>query len=311
MATAPTTQREVSRTIRLGEQEVTVERPSGRKVAMALGLLRAVSGTVRELTVAYGRFVKEYGEAHYTELDRVQARLEFPRRPILDPTTRQPTVEPATLPDGSLNPRAGELVLAPSLIETMTEADWERTGHKLRIPRQPRREEVFGALFDMALERAEEEVYRLLALFATSNAEVAEWRRSGDPTTALKERADDLLDITLFDELLELAVVAGTVVDDAFRSKVAEMGEAAGNALRLIGLGPKEPNDPETSSEGDSSETSSTSRPTSSTASPEPTPSPDGEPETSSTSPTTSSTPSTTGSDESEPPARPPATGTP
>ena len=278
MATA--TRSEVSRTITLGDDEVTIDRPSGRKVAMALALLRAVSGTVRDLTVAYGQFVTEYGQAHYEEFDRVQARLEFPRRPILDPVSRQPSREPDELPDGSANPRAGELVLAPSLVESMTEADWERTGHKLRIPRRPGREEIVGALFDLALERAEEEVYRLLALFAASNAEVAEWRKTGDPKAILAERAEELLDVAYADELLELAVVAGTVVDDAFRAKASEMGDALGNALRLIGLGPKEPT-PTVASEEPSSETSSTSKPTSSTDSPEPTPSQDGDPATS------------------------------
>jgi hypothetical protein len=186
--------------------------------------------------------------------------------------------------------------MVPSPLDRMTEADWERAGHKLRLPKAPSGAETIAAVFDRALDLAEDHVYRLLALFVMSNEDVVRYRRDGTLMEVLATRADELLDRAMADEALELAVVCGETIDEQFSAKAAELGDRLGNALKLLGLtsktrGPREPAPPATSSDGPSPST-----PTSSTDSPAATT--DGPPTPSSTSPGTSSSSS---SPDSEP----------
>ena len=262
---------------------VVLQRPSGRKAARALAELRQAGGAAKEITKAYGLFVREYEEANVIELDRVQARMEFPKRPVLD------------VAGDPVRDADGEVVLAPSVIDTMTEDDWERSGGKLRIPKSPSLSETIMAVLPQALELAEDRVYRLLALFLMPNEDVKRLRAEGLLDQELQKRADDLLDEAYADELVELAVAAGELVDNTFRRKAEELGDRLGNAMRLIGLGQRIPTTNQDPEPLDATNGASDTKPTSSTASPAPTetspaPSP------SSTSPTTSSPPSETAS---------------
>lgn len=226
-------------TVAVGGRDYIIERPSARKSSSAFRLLRAVSATVKAVTAELGKFDREYAQDHVIELDRAQARMRYPRRPLLNEDAG-PVLEPPTIGEGDdrrPNPRAGELVMAPSPLDSLTEADWERAGHVLRLPEAPSTVERVGAVFDLAMEQAEEELYRLLALFTIPNADVKALRREGRLDEELDRRADELVDDGGLEELLELAVVIGEVIDDQFRSKADELGKGRlGNALRLLGI---------------------------------------------------------------------------
>lgn len=299
--------RPVTNTVRLGDREVVIERPSGRKASAAFKRLRRISNVVKDVTKALGEFEREYAKEHVLELDRVQARMRYPAQPLVKDgeLVREPTLIPSgrELDDGEPelvpNPRAGEVVYAPSPIDAMTADDWQQAGHVLRRPEYPSQAERVAAVFDLALEHGEEELYRLLALFTLSNQRVTELRKAGG--TALEEElervADEFLDEAGLDELLELAVVCGEVVDEQFRRKAAELGAGRmGKALRLLGItlpqeAPQTPQEaPQTTTSGPEEEAtpSSSSTPTSSTDSAAST---DGGPTSSSTPPTTSSSP--------------------
>lgn len=277
-------------TAHVADELRTLQRPNGSKVSRVFAELRQAGDAVKAVTLAYGEFVRDYEAANVLELDRVQARLEYPPRPILDPETRLPIREPDEV-DGKPNPIAGELVLGPSVVDTISDDDWERAGHKLRLPRSPDLATVIGHLLPVALDLAEDRVYRILALFLMDNREVARLRKSGELEQVLDEKAGDLLDEAFGDELLELAVVAGELVDHHFMRKARDLGDRAGNMLRLIGMGPRTPagataTTPAEAPAEASSSTPATSTPASSTDSPAST---DGRPTSPSTPPTTSS----------------------
>jgi len=229
-------------TLELGGRTVTIERVSQRKASVAFALLRGASGKVREVVHDWGRFQTEYEESHTVAIDRAMALLRYGPRPIVDDAGR-PLVYPDRLegPDGSStpHPRAGQVVMSPSPLEAMTEEAWSAQGNMMRMPRSPSWAESAAAVLPAAIEHAEEEIYRLLALFTLSNEEVAVRRRDGTLRDELERRADELVDGCFADELVELAVVCGEVVDNAFRAKAAAIGGSRmGKALRLLGLNP-------------------------------------------------------------------------
>lgn len=269
MSTTPTSAAgQAGGAVTIGGKDRLIERVSARKASRALAILRQLSREAPELQRALADFRREYEATNVIELDRAAARLRFPPRAALN-ADGEPVLD-----------ANGDVILIPSAVDRLTEEDWERSGHVLKVPASPSGAEVVAALFDRALELAESHVYRLLALFLMSNADVKAYRRDGSLDDRLAQEADDLLDDAMADEVMALAVVAGEVVEDQFRTKAAELGGRLGNALRLVGMEWTPPT---------SAPTPSTSRPTSSTPSPAPT---DGPPTTSSTPPTTSSSPS-------------------
>lgn len=282
-----------ARTAHIGDRLVELERPNGVKATRALAELRQAGDAVRKITTAWGDFVREYEATHVIELDRVQARHRFPGRPLIDTSGDEPQV---------VTDEQGDVVLAPSFVDQISDEDWQAAGGKLRLPSSPSREETIFALAPLALELAEDRVYRLLALFTLGNGEVVHARREGHLDQLLDEKVAELLETLYGDELLELAVACGELVDHHFRRKASALGERLGNALRLIGLGPAKVSP--TTPAGPSTTSSSSTRPTSSSDSPPPT---DGIPTPPSDSPPTSSSSSpadsTSGQSEQRPPA--------
>lgn len=268
----------LTRTVELGSRRVTVERISGRKASRAFAELRIIGRAWPAIVNAAGEFRTAYEAANVVTLDRARAELEYGPRVLTDDDDN-----PRTYPDG--HAKAGELIMYPGPLAHMTEDAWQAAGHKLELPRSPSTGELIAAVFPEALDVAEESVYRLLALFAMPNAEVKEYRRAGTLDAKLDELADELLDDAGAEELLELAVIAGEVIEDQFVRKAQSLGGRMGNALRLLGMDPENlraqttPEGPQTTDLSDgptttttppeSTSSPSTSRPTSSTDSDE------------------------------------------
>lgn len=298
------------RTVTLGERDVTLERVSALKAARALALIRAITKAAPDLQREWARFRADYEATNVIELDRAQASLRYPPQALAG-DDGLPMREPEHLADGSPNPRAGALLMLPSPLSGMTEEAWQQAGHRLRLPKSPSPEEQTVAILDLALERCEDLVYRLLALFTIPNRRIAElWRQGGDTfQTELAREAEELLETAYADELMELAAVAGELVDEQFRRKARDITGRLGNLRRLFDQGqssrPTTTTDVPTTDESTTGPSSST--PTSSTVSPPPTdapPTPD-----SSNSHGTSPSPSSPASDEtaSSPSSTPPS----
>lgn len=240
-------------TLTLAGQDVTLERVSARKASRILAELRAITAAVPDITRAIGEFVRSYEATNMLELNRTQARYQLPDRTA-----------------------------------HMTDADWQAADGVLRLPESPATPEVIAAVFPLALDLAEEHVYRLLALFTMSNADVKRYRRDGTLADRLTERADELLDDADVTELMDLAVACGELVDTQIVGKARELGDRLGNLGRLVGLAPAtSPTAPAPEPASTSSDGPSTTRPTSSSDSAGL--SPDGDPTTPSTPDTTSS----------------------
>jgi hypothetical protein len=285
-----------TRTVTIGGKAMHVERVSARKASRAMALLRHINREAKGITRSLEEFERDYLERNLRYITRPEARVRFPPQVVLDPETGAPVREPATIvvdvggdSEEQPNPRAGELVTFPSAVDRMSEADWQAAGNQYPVRERPPLYAIAMHAFEDALELAEDHVYRLLALFVMSNEDVTRRYKEGTLEEELTAGADRLLDEAMADELMELAVVCGELVDTQFRSKARELGDRLGNALRLFGLGPSTPTT--TTSTPPNGPTSST--PSSSIASPSSS-EPDGPP-------TSSSTPITTSSSESEP----------
>lgn len=290
--------------VRVGARDYTVERPTGRKASTALRLLRRVDATVKRVTRELGQFERDYARDHALELDRAQARMRFEPEPVIGP-------------DGELvTDRAGAPVLV-SRVDGITAEDWEKAGHVLRLPQLPSREEKAGHVLELVDEAAEAELWRLLALFTLTNAEVKDAKRGQRLDEELDRRADELVDEGDLGELVELAVVIAETFRGQFAAKAGELGGRLGNLGRLLGLAtpqeaetPQEaPDTPQTAPQATQTDDeeptpTSTSRPTSSTASDAST---DGPPTPPSTPTTSSSSSSANGSPPSNDAERPAA----
>lgn len=267
-----------SKTVKVGERDVRLEPFSGRKAIRVIRTIERITKGVPEILDRWAQFTREYEAAHVTEIDRAFARVEYAPRPLMDE-------EPLLDGDGkALTDQLGQVlvrrtpkivdgvpVLGPDPLGHMSEQDWLASDNRLRIPKSPSMEERVAAIFPMALDLAEHETLQLLALLSMTNVEVKDAAK-GDLPEALSERAEDLLDAPA-DDLMELAVAAGEMVEEQFMVRVRDMGERLPNVLRLFGMSPSRQ-----TSKISVSETS----PTSSTDSPSPT---DGESDEPSTEP--------------------------
>jgi hypothetical protein len=218
------------RTISLGSRNVTVEPFTGRKALRAFKLLRGITQGAPAIMERWAEFTREYEEANTVSLSRAEAMFEFP----------------------------------PGRFDHISDADWQASGNRLKVPRSPGTAEKIAAVFPEALDLAETEVLRLLALVAMPNAEVRENR--GNIEDALDALAEEIIDAP-YEQLLELAVLGGEAVDEQYRRKAAALGDRMGNALRLVGLDPNRVLNRQPAP----TPTSSTERQTSSNGSPTPT----------------------------------------
>lgn len=271
-------------TVKVGNEEIRLEQFSGRKAIRVIRTVEHITKGVPKILERWAEFTREYEASNVTEMDRTTARRYYGPAVLMDE-------EPVLAADGVTaivndmgdpivrrSPRLGsdnKPVMGPDPLAHMTDADWEASGNKLRLPKTPSTEEKIAAIFPLALDLAEEETLRLLALLSMTNKQVKDAMKSDLPA-ALDERADELLDAPATD-LLELAVASGEMVEEQFTSKVRELGDRLPNALRLFGVSPKSPKTTEPSKSK-----SSATKSDSSTDSPSPT---DGTSEPSSTEP--------------------------
>jgi hypothetical protein len=262
--------------IEIGGRKVTVERFTLAKAMRVITLLGVIQKSVPEISKAMVEFKRDYQETNVIELDRVQAKMRYGPTPVLSD-------------DGEALYRDGELVTLPSPIDRMTETDWERAGHVLKLRQSPSPTEMVLAVFPLAYEKAEQPVQRLLALIAMSNDDVSRYVASGEIWDRVDDFAQTVIAPAFLEDVMELAVVAGETIEGQVMDKARGLGDRMGNLLRLFGL-----KTPETTTSPETSETSSEQpvQPNIISATPLASGSPGPTPSESSDSPSTPSTPS-------------------
>lgn len=265
-----------AKTVTVGGEQVRLEPFSGRKFIRVVRTVERIAKGIPDLQREWAKFTRELDQAQTQEMDRATARSQFGPEPLL---TREPVLDdgqPVTGPDGDVLVRVvpmlddhGRPVLGPDPLAHMTDQDWAASGNVIRLPRKARTEEKIAAILPAALDLAEEQVLRLLALLAMSNSDLDRYAADGSLNDRLAERTEQLLSAPWTD-LLELAVAAGELADEQYTTKIRRLGDRLPNALRLFGMTPSKSRTqttPETTST--SSGGSSTTKPTSSTGSPE------------------------------------------
>lgn len=210
--------------VTLNGTEYELEKFKVSKGVRAITLVSAINKLAPELTKEGGRITREYGQEHFTELSRAQAFLRY-GHPM-----------PVFNEDGTpVLDVDGTVITTPAPITKMTEADWERSDHKLRIPESPPSELLMFELIPFIMEKAQEPVFRLFALVLMPNKDVTAFAANG----TLWDRVDDIVNGVIMeadiDELMDLAMTAAELVDNQVRTKVKAGEEKWGNALRLFG----------------------------------------------------------------------------
>lgn len=180
-----------SHTVKIGGQETPLQEFSGYKAFKALRLVREILGSSDQIQTAITEHRRRYNQQNAIELDRAAAVFRFGDRTA-----------------------------------HLTEEDWAASGGKLVIPQDPSPIESTLAAFPVALDVAEEQTLRLLALVLTANTELEKWDDAGDVDTNLEAERKRLPHRALAHELAELARVAVELLNDQFAGTIAGFEES-------------------------------------------------------------------------------------
>jgi hypothetical protein len=260
--------------VRVGDRTVRIEPFSGRKGARMLRVLEHVSQAFPQIQRAWADYTSEYEQTHTINLDRAYARTQLSPQPLVrEEPLLNDAGEPLFAPNGAPLVRrepmlndAGEVLLGPDPLAHLTDEDWVASGNKLRQPRSPRTEEQVMAVLPLALDIAETEVAKLLALLAMSNEDVRKFSKNDTLWDRLTELGDELLDAPL-DELAELMVAGSEALSEQYQVKIRDrLGERLAAMGRLFGWTKPAPAPAVAAEDGTpSSSDASTTNPTSST----------------------------------------------
>jgi hypothetical protein len=204
----------VSGTVTLGDATITVAAFSGRKAIIATRIVRRAMKQYPEILAEMAAFRAKYEAENVSQMDRAEAVFRFGDR-----------------------------------VKHLSDADWEKSGEKLRLGQAATTNEMVAAIFPMALDAAEDEVLRLLALAVIPSGDLKRAKDSGGQAgvdEVLLARGEELLDeATDAADLVELAVVTAETLRDQFAVKSDGLGPRVGKLMEAVGLKAASPsNDP-------------------------------------------------------------------
>lgn len=228
----------MSGTVTIGDASVTVAAFSGRKAIIATRIVRRAMKQYPEVLAEMAAFRAKYEAENVSEMDRAEAVFRFGDR-----------------------------------VRHLSDEDWAKSGEKLRLGQAPSTNEMVAAIFPVALDTAEDEVLRLLALAVIPSGDLKRAKESGgqdEVDKVLLARGEELLDeATDAADLLELAVVTAETLRDQFAVKSDGLGPRVGKLLQAVGLKAASPTpDPSPTPTATPTDGSSDEKPTSSTGSP-------------------------------------------
>lgn len=210
---------------------------SAYKALKALEILSDVEAAWRAVLTEAAGFRQKYEAENFVEMSRVDARRQF--RPRVLERTRRVELEDGSVEivDEPVLGENGEALLSPDPLGHLTDADWEASGQKLRIPETPADQLQVAAMVPIAFKHGREAALSLMALVLASNAELEEWDREGSDVVdqKLRDRAADLRHRAGLDELVDLA----TAVLALCREQVAGPFERLADQARTIFKAPE------------------------------------------------------------------------
>lgn len=212
--------------VTIGGEPRTLGDFSAYKAFKAMETVAAVEEVWRAVLSASADYKRAYEAENYVELDRTAARRHFRPMPLWETIHNEDgtTVErPATLEDGTP-------IVSPDPLGHLSEADWEATDQKLRLPDSPSEQLMTAHMIPVAFKLGRDQVLRLLAIATVSNADIERWDADGPEAVdqELDKAAHDLLHRCKADELLQLA--AATL--EHFKAQVAGPFEALVEAVQ-------------------------------------------------------------------------------
>lgn len=267
-----------SRQVTIGGQVRTIEKFSGRKVAVSIKVLKRLATTYKTFTDEMADFRKDYAEKRPVRLTVGQVAMNVAElRGAIGSAASDPELEP------DVKERAvRDLTETANAYQSLLDGPLKERDFVER-PGIPTAEEQMYAAIPLLMENADEELAKLLGLALMTNHEVGEARKAGNLDEKMDTIGNDALDVGDIDECIEAIGAAAEMLLGDLRSRKERLGKI-GALFRI-----------EAEEEGEAQEsqttatlTSTSGRPTGSTDSPAPT---DGTPTTPSTESPTDSEP--------------------
>lgn len=186
---------------------------SAYKALKALEILGDVEEAWREVLREAAAFRKEYQAENVIEMSRAEARRQFRPRPMEATRRVELPDDRVEFIDEPLLDSDERPVLSPDPLGHLTDADWEASDQKLRIPQAPSESMQIAAMVPRAFRLGRDATLALMALVLASNSDLEAWDREGNDVVdeKLKERAAQLRHRAKLDELVELATATLTI----------------------------------------------------------------------------------------------------
>jgi hypothetical protein len=211
-------------------QPVAIQEFSAFKAVLAMEIITEVEGTFRKVLAAGGQFRQQYAAENFMTFPRSEARRNFPPEPLVErvDTEEGSVMRPVRHQD------TGEVIMGPDPLGHITEADWEASGHQLRVPEYPSERMVTAAMIPLGFREAKTHVFRLIALVLTANTQLETWDEAGTQIATdageLDKAARKLQHQCMADEPISLFVAAMQIA----RTQLAGPFEQATISLRTM-----------------------------------------------------------------------------
>lgn len=210
--------------VQIAGETVYIERPSTLKGTRGLVAFQEIGNRVPEVIDAIGDFRTKYMRANGVAMSRAQAKAEFSPRPLV-------------LDGEFLRDDKGEIIYGQGDLDSISEADWERSDQSLVIPGAPPDEPLLAlAILPKITQDAPDQLFRLLAIFLVSNADLKAWRIDGSIDNMIERAGYQLQEDSFLDELPLIVTAIGEVMDQNLRRQFSEIGDRMGEVMAAFGL---------------------------------------------------------------------------
>lgn len=222
----------------IGGETVSLPDFNAYKALLAMDIIGEVESSFREVVSDAAAYRHDWEEKHYIEVRRADARRRFRPEPLMRLVQDENTISEVPVLD-----ETGAPVIGPDPLAHLTEADWQASGHVLRLPESPGDDHVMAALLPKATRLAKTQVMRLLALATTTNRDLEQWDGEKDIDGELDRIGKKLMHDATPGELIRLAIAVMRIARDELRDPFDE-AVAAWASLRTPTTEPS-PEDPD------------------------------------------------------------------
>lgn len=224
----------MSAVVTIGGEEHRIADFSAFKAIYAMSEVSAIQNVWRDVLTAGAEFKRQYEAEHYVEIDRAEARRQFPPRVLLEDvpiSTETGMLVEDGVPLLRQVPmiRDGQPIMGPDPLGHLTDEDWQASGQKLRIADSPEPMLEIAAMVEAGFRMARTQVLRLIALAIAKNSDLEAWENEGgDAAIAaqLDAAAQSLMHRASMAEIVRLAIATAEAMRDELAVPFGEAREA-------------------------------------------------------------------------------------